>query len=126
MSDIDATETAPAQRAPVETLSFEQAQAELEHVVEALEDRHTGLDEALQLWERGEALHAWCQSRLDYAAERLHRLTVTPEDVAAVTAEGGDEFAPEGAVPATAAADPAPASTPRDVAAPAGIEPTIF
>lgn len=101
-------------RPPVESLTFEQAQAELEQVVEALEDRHTGLDEALALWERGEALHAWCQQRLDYAAERLAKLTVTQDDVAAVTAEDGDAFAPEGTVPAEAAADPAPASTPAD------------
>jgi exodeoxyribonuclease VII small subunit len=105
---------AVADRPAVETLTFEQAQAELEQVVEALEDRHTGLDEALSLWERGEALHAWCQQRLDYAAERLKKLTVSPEEVAAVTAETGDAFAPAGTVPAEAAADPAPASTPAD------------
>src|SRR4051812_43589192 len=50
---------------PVESLSFEQAQAELEQIVERLEDQHTGLDDALALWERGEALHAWCQKKLD-------------------------------------------------------------
>ncbi len=108
--------TRPTDRPPVETLTFEQAQAELEHVVEALEDRHTGLDDALALWERGEALHAWCQSRLDYAADRLQKIAVTAEETAAVTAESGDAFAPSGAVPAAAAADPAPASTPADVA----------
>lgn len=114
-----------AGRPPVESLTFEQAQAELEQIVEALEDRHTGLEDALSLWERGEALHAWCQQRLDYAAERLQKLTVTPDEVAAVTAEGGDSFAPEGAVPASAAEDPAPASTPAD-AAPARGTNTIF
>lgn len=100
------------ERPAIETLSFEQAQAELEAIVEALEDRHTGLDDALALWERGEALHAWCRQRLDYAAERLHKLAVSADEVAAVTAESGDAFAPEGAVPADAAEDPAPASTP--------------
>lgn len=109
-----AHELATAERAPVESLSFEQAQAELEQIVEALEDRHTGLEDALLLWERGEALHAWCQQRLDYAAERLQKLTVTPDEVAAVNAETGDEFAPAGTVPASAAQDPAPASTPAD------------
>ncbi|MCW2927511.1 MAG: exodeoxyribonuclease small subunit [Thermoleophilia bacterium] len=119
MTDTTQTQgtAAGAERPGVETLSFEQAQAELEQVVEALEDRHTGLDDALALWERGEALHAWCQSRLDYAAERLQKLSVTAEDVAAVTAESGDEFAPEGAVPAAAAEDPAPATTPADPSA---------
>lgn len=110
----DTQQDATAGRPSVETLSFEQAQAELEQIVEALEDRHTGLDDALALWERGEALHAWCQQRLDYAAERLQKLTVTNDEVAEVTAEDGDEFAPEGAVPQRAAADPAPASTPAD------------
>jgi exodeoxyribonuclease VII small subunit len=99
-----------SERPPVESLSFEQAQAELEQIVEALEDRHTGLDDALALWERGEALHAWCQQRLDYAAERLQKLTVTPDEISAVTAESADEFAPEGAIPESAAADPAPAA----------------
>jgi exodeoxyribonuclease VII small subunit len=103
-----------ADRPPVESLTFEQAQAELEQVVEALEDRHTGLDDALALWERGEALHGWCQQRLDYAAERLQKLTVTPDEIAAVTAEDGDAFAPEGSVSPAAASDPAPASSPGD------------
>ena len=79
---------------PVEELSFERAQAELEAIVEALEDRHTGLDDALALWERGEALHAWCRSRLDHAAERLRKITLTDEEIAAAAAEAraGDEF----------------------------------
>lgn len=97
-------DTQQQERPPVDTLTFEQAQAELEQVVEALEDRHTGLDEALALFERGEALHAWCQSRLDYAADRLQKIAVTQEEVAAVTAESGDAFAPEGATSADAEA----------------------
>ncbi|MCW2973466.1 MAG: exodeoxyribonuclease small subunit [Thermoleophilia bacterium] len=110
----DTTNDRPA----VETLSFEDAQAELEAIVEQLEDRHTGLDAALGLWERGEALHAWCQQRLDHAAERLQKLTVSPDEVAAVQAEAADAFVPEGVVPAAAVADPAPPSTPE--------EPSIF
>jgi len=78
---------------PVEDLSFEQAQAELERVIEALEDRNTGLDEALRLWERGEALHAWCRSRLEYAAARMQQLAVTPDEVAEVLEEQPDAFA---------------------------------
>src|SRR5690606_10348216 len=96
--------------APVESLTFEEAQSELEEIVESLEDQSTSLDDALALWERGEALHAWCQQRLDHAAERLKKLTVSADEVAAVTAESGDEFAPEGAIPASAADDPAPES----------------
>jgi exodeoxyribonuclease VII small subunit len=123
-TDMDDLTARPA----VETLSFEQAQAELESIVEALEDRHTGLDEALALWERGEALHAWCQQRLDYAAERLQKLAVTGEEVAAVTAESGDAFAPTGEVAApTTPVDPAPAAVDAPVApgAPASAMPPL-
>lgn len=77
----------------VKGLSFEQAQAELERIVERLEDQHTGLEEALALWERGEALHAFCQQKLDYAAARIEKLQVTQEEAAAATAEP-DAFVP--------------------------------
>ncbi|MCW2949396.1 MAG: exodeoxyribonuclease small subunit [Thermoleophilia bacterium] len=107
----DTTSTRP----PVETLTFEQAQAELEAIVEQLEDRHTGLDAALELWERGEALHAWCQQRLDYAAERLHKLTVSADEVAAVQSESADSLTPTGTIAPDAADDPAPASSPSDL-----------
>lgn len=82
-------------------LSFEQAQAELEKVVEQLEDQQTGLEQALALWERGEALHAHCQSKLDHAAERIQRLTVSAEEVADVLAEDEDDFARSEAPPTT-------------------------
>ena len=36
--------------------TFEDAQRELEQIVERLERGETGLDEAIQLWERGEEL----------------------------------------------------------------------
>lgn len=77
----------------VTDLSFEEAQHELEAVVQQLEDPATGLDSALELWERGELLHAYCQSKLDYAAARLHKVQVTADDAAQVVAEGGDDFA---------------------------------
>lgn len=72
-------------KTPVKELSFEQAQRELEQIVEALEDQKTGLDAALSLWERGEELHTWCQSCLDHAAERLQKITLTDDEIAAVT-----------------------------------------
>lgn len=96
--------------ADIESLSFEQAQAELERIVELLEDQHTGLDQALQLWERGEALHAYCQKRLDHAAERIERLQVSPDEAAAVVAESGDDFAHAALESAPAAPETAPGS----------------
>jgi exodeoxyribonuclease VII small subunit len=51
--------------------SYEQARAELAEVVRALEAGGTTLEEALQLWERGEQLARICQEWLDGARRRL-------------------------------------------------------
>jgi exodeoxyribonuclease VII small subunit len=55
----------------VEGLSYEEARAELARVVEKLESGGGTLEEALALWERGEALAAVCQRWLDGARARL-------------------------------------------------------
>jgi exodeoxyribonuclease VII small subunit len=54
--------------------TFEQAQAELEQIVERLERGQAPLDEALELWERGEELYAFCRAKLDAAEGRVEEL----------------------------------------------------
>lgn len=54
--------------------SFEQAQAELEQIVERLEQGRAPLDEALALWERGEELYRFCRAKLDGAQGRVEEL----------------------------------------------------
>jgi exodeoxyribonuclease VII small subunit len=54
--------------------TFEQAQTELEQIVERLERGQAPLDEALQLWERGEELYAFCRKKLDAAEGRVEEL----------------------------------------------------
>jgi exodeoxyribonuclease VII small subunit len=54
--------------------TFEQAQAELEQIVERLEHGQAPLDEALKLWERGEELYAFCRTKLDTAEGRVEEL----------------------------------------------------
>ena len=54
--------------------TFEQAQAELEQIVERLERGQAPLDEALALWERGEELYAFCRERLDAAQGKVEEL----------------------------------------------------
>jgi len=54
--------------------SFEQAQAELEQIVERLERGQAPLDDALKLWERGEELYAFCRAKLDAAEGRVEEL----------------------------------------------------
>jgi exodeoxyribonuclease VII small subunit len=58
--------------APEQT--FEQAQAELEQIVERLEQGQASLDEAVALWERGEELYAFCRERLDTAQGKVEEL----------------------------------------------------
>jgi exodeoxyribonuclease VII small subunit len=55
-------------------LTFEQAQRELELLVEQLERGQAPLDEALKLWERGEELYRFCAGRLDAAQGRIEEL----------------------------------------------------
>lgn len=57
-----------------EELSFEEAQKELEGIVERLERGEVGLDEAIALWERGEELYRLCAARLDAAHGRIEEL----------------------------------------------------
>jgi len=54
--------------------TFEQAQAELEQIVERLERGQVPLDEAIALWERGEQLHAFCRAKLDAAQGKVEEL----------------------------------------------------
>ena len=56
-------------------LNFEQAERELGEIVERLERGDVALDEAIALWERGEALYKFCRERLDAAHGRIEELT---------------------------------------------------
>jgi exodeoxyribonuclease VII small subunit len=54
--------------------TFEDAQRELEQIVERLERGEAGLDEAIKLWERGEELYKICLGKLDAAQGRIEEL----------------------------------------------------
>jgi exodeoxyribonuclease VII small subunit len=60
-----------------EDLSFEQAFAELEEVVQQLEAGELKLDEAMALFERGVALATQCNTQLDAAELRVQQLVPT-------------------------------------------------
>ncbi len=69
-------------------LSYEQAREQLQLAVQRLEQGGTTLEESLQLWERGEALAARCESWLVRAKERLE--TARPETTSAATGSDAD------------------------------------
>jgi exodeoxyribonuclease VII small subunit len=58
----------------VDGLSFEEARAELERIVEELESGRAGLDDAVRLWERGEELYRHCVGKLDAAEGKIEEL----------------------------------------------------
>jgi exodeoxyribonuclease VII small subunit len=64
-----------------EPASFEDAQRELEQIVERLERGQAPLDEAVALWERGEELYRFCLGKLDAAQGKIEELaTLTDSD----------------------------------------------
>ena len=54
--------------------TFEDAQRELEEIVQRLERGDAGLDEAIALWERGDELYRFCVGKLDAAQGRIEEL----------------------------------------------------
>ena len=60
--------------------TFEEAQRELEQIVQRLEHGQASLDEALALWERGEELYRLCRERLDTAQGRIEELAKRVEE----------------------------------------------
>ncbi|MEP3436882.1 MAG: exodeoxyribonuclease VII small subunit [Hoeflea sp.] len=55
-------------------LSFEQAVAELERIVEQLERGDVALDKSIEIYERGEALKAHCEKLLSAAEKRIEKI----------------------------------------------------
>ena len=68
----------PVQKS-VEDLSYEEALAELEQVVSALENEQSQLEDAIRLFERGQALAARCGVLLEAAELKVKQ--VVGEDV---------------------------------------------
>jgi exodeoxyribonuclease VII small subunit len=60
-------------------VTFEEAQRELEDIVQRLERGDAPLDEALKLWERGEELYRFCKERLDTAEGAIEELASRAE-----------------------------------------------
>ncbi len=65
--------------ADVVGMSFEQALAELEKIVQDLERGQLDLEAAIQAYERGTALKAHCQRKLQEAQLRVEKITLGPD-----------------------------------------------
>lgn len=62
--------------ADIATLSFEQALAELEQIVARLESGQAPLEASITMYERGAALKAHCETRLEAARLRVEKIVV--------------------------------------------------
>jgi exodeoxyribonuclease VII small subunit len=60
----------------IATLSFEQALAELEQIVSRLESGQAPLEASIAMYERGAALKAHCEARLEAARLRVEKIVV--------------------------------------------------
>ncbi|MEM9797277.1 MAG: exodeoxyribonuclease VII small subunit [Pseudomonadota bacterium] len=60
----------------LENMTFEQAIAELEQVVNRLDSGDVPLDESIALYERGAKLKARCEQKLKEAEEKVQQITL--------------------------------------------------
>lgn len=74
MATTDPTTDPEASATPIETLSFDDALAELQRTVAELEAGGQALEAAIALYERGVALQARCERLLSDAELRVQQL----------------------------------------------------
>jgi exodeoxyribonuclease VII small subunit len=83
---MDEGKASPAASAPdISGMSFEEALGALEQIVQQLERGEVPLDQSIGLYERGEALRAACQQRLDAAQARIEKIVTGADGRAAGT-----------------------------------------
>ncbi len=74
LANMDEGNSSNAGQVPIAEMSFEQALIALEEIVQQLERGDVPLDQSIDLYERGEALRAACQKRLDAAQARIEKI----------------------------------------------------
>lgn len=90
-------------------LTFEEAYAKLEKIVEQLETNSLPLDESMALFEEGQQLSAYCQQLLDKADLRVSTLTSNNSLLSE-----NDETSSAPAIPAISATDTSEDNTGED------------
>jgi exodeoxyribonuclease VII small subunit len=83
MDALSMTATEP--HSDIAALTFERALAELESIVQRLEQGKVELEESVTIYERGEALKKHCEALLKRAEARIEKITVGPDGQVAGT-----------------------------------------
>jgi exodeoxyribonuclease VII small subunit len=78
--------------ADVANLGYEDALAELESIIERIEQGEVGLERTLEEYRRGRALLQRCRGILDGAEDDIRRMSLA--DVEALARRGADQAAP--------------------------------
>lgn len=82
---MDEGTASPGAEPDISRMTFEEALAALEGIVQQLERGDVPLDQSISLYERGEALRAACQQRLDAAQARIEKIVTGADGRAAGT-----------------------------------------
>ncbi len=71
-------------------MSFEEALSELDRIVTALESGKAGLEESIEIYERGAALKQHCEEKLKSAQAKIEKIVISPSgDVSTEAADLG-------------------------------------
>ena len=70
----------PEKAAPdISTMSFEDALAQLEQIVQKLEHGDVPLEDSIRIYERGAALKAHCEKKLKEAELKVEKIVLGPD-----------------------------------------------
>jgi exodeoxyribonuclease VII small subunit len=72
--------------ADIKGMSFETALKELEQIVTRLERGDVDLEQSIEIYERGEALRAYCDQLLKRAEAKVERITLSAQGIPQGTA----------------------------------------
>ena len=73
----EATNQAVAANEDIKAMTFEQALAALERIVDDLERGDVPLDQSIRIYERGEALKAHCDKLLKSAEDKVEKIRLS-------------------------------------------------
>lgn len=65
--------------ADIAKLSFEEALAELEDIVQRLEAGNVSLEDSIEIYTRGALLKRHCETKLRAAEERIEKVVLSPD-----------------------------------------------
>ena len=75
------SKTSKISETSMDNLTYEEAMSELERIVESLEQEQNPLEDSMKLFERGQALAAYCGALLEAAQLKVQKLvgeTISP------------------------------------------------